>query len=365
MPPVWKPLSKPIRLEEDAGEYFRDPNAARFSEYPLEPAVRALLAQNLNLSTEEIDIFACGSTLGNLLRFVRDIDKPFRFTVEVVGRTVFFVRRENSPDEKIIGVRGYGHSFPDRYTRWETAVKGSASHQRLVSYTFAGLKCIVRFEGDGYLDDKLQQPLDERKPQPLPALESLTVKIGGRKIPQHAIFDLKTRSAKRKEDDILSGELPRLWIAQIPHLVLAFHERGVFNDIRVQNVQKEVRDWERENADFLRRLGAVIHEIVELVRASPDGKCEVRCRERGILEVRHQLRDAARPLCDSLRRIWACEETISDSEESDASGGAYASSQSGQHSDDGVDLATFSDEESEKDYTACSEDCGYCGRCVY
>ena len=53
--------------------------------------------------------------MGNLLRFVRSIDKPFRFSVEVVDSTVFFVRKENQPDELIDGVRGYGHTFPGRF----------------------------------------------------------------------------------------------------------------------------------------------------------------------------------------------------------------------------------------------------------
>src|SRR5437764_7357210 len=91
--------------------------------------------------------------MGNLLRFVRKIDKPFRFHVEVVGNTVFFIRREISPTELIPNVRGYGHTFPEAYTTWETDARGSESHQRIVMYTFGGLKCLVRFESDGYLRD--------------------------------------------------------------------------------------------------------------------------------------------------------------------------------------------------------------------
>ena len=74
----------------------------------MEPAVNAVLTQHPRFDTENIDLFGCTSTLGGLLRFLKYHDKTFRFTVEAVGRTVFFVRRENAPDELIAGPRGFG-----------------------------------------------------------------------------------------------------------------------------------------------------------------------------------------------------------------------------------------------------------------
>ena len=159
-PPVWTPLDEPRRLEEDKSDCFRDPNAARFPSYPLEPAVRALLKEHEDLETQEIDLFACSSTLGSLLRFVRRVDKPFRFFVEVVGNTVFFTRHENSPTQLVEGVKDYGHTFPEAYSTWDADVKGSASHQRLLKYDFAGLDCILRFECDGYIKSKVSGGVD-------------------------------------------------------------------------------------------------------------------------------------------------------------------------------------------------------------
>jgi len=74
----------------------------------MEPAVKAVLAQNPCFDTEKADVFGCTSTLGNLLPFLKNDDKPFRFIVEAVGRTVFFVRRENAPDQLIADSRGFG-----------------------------------------------------------------------------------------------------------------------------------------------------------------------------------------------------------------------------------------------------------------
>ena len=91
-PPMWNPPREATELDEDEGEYFRDPNAARYPSHPMQPAVEAIFRENPDLSTSCIDIVACSSTLGNLLRFVRSTGGGFRFIVEVIGSTVFFVR---------------------------------------------------------------------------------------------------------------------------------------------------------------------------------------------------------------------------------------------------------------------------------
>ena len=74
----------------------------------MEPAVKAVIAQVPDIKTDQFDLFSCTSTMGSLMRFLKNHDKPFRFTVEAVGRTVFFVRRENAPDELIPGPKGFG-----------------------------------------------------------------------------------------------------------------------------------------------------------------------------------------------------------------------------------------------------------------
>lgn len=92
----------------------------------------------------DADVFGCGSTLGNLLRFTRGIDKAFRFTAEVIGKTLFLIRKENDPKQFIEGVRGYGHTFPDAYTTCPEEVKDSETHQRIIQYDLGGLQCLVR-----------------------------------------------------------------------------------------------------------------------------------------------------------------------------------------------------------------------------
>ncbi|KAL2169394.1 hypothetical protein VTG60DRAFT_6100 [Thermothelomyces hinnuleus] len=149
-PPLWTPQVTPTQLKEDGGCYYRDKNAARYPKHPIEPAVVAGLDADPALPLD-LDIFACKSTLGSLLGFVRGEDKEFRMLAYKVRHTIFLVRRENSPTELIRDVRGYGHTFPEANTTWEADVKGSASHQRLIRYVFGGLRLAVRFEADGYI----------------------------------------------------------------------------------------------------------------------------------------------------------------------------------------------------------------------
>jgi hypothetical protein len=326
---------------------------------------------------------ACSSTLGNLLRFIRGSgeDKPFRMLVEKIGNTVFFVRRENSPTELIPDVRGYGHAFPEAYTTWEPEVKGSCSHQRLLRYSFGGLNFVVRFGADGYIKPA-EKPaphqtstVKEKGPSvddlidtlssvvvashKKPGSGTLKVEAAGRPVDQTNVFDLKTRSIFTKgKKDHLADELPRLWVAQIPFFILAFHKAGYFapSEIQIKDVREDVRVWEKNQAANLARLAALVHRIVDIVSSTPSFKVELRCYEVEKLEVREKLFDAGDILSSEVRARWqtSC----------DIGGDSYDEKQCESDSDPEEQLSW--DEGSEKDFTACSaDDCGYCGHCPY
>jgi len=383
MPPSTAP-----QLSQDNDNYFRDGNAARYPKHPIEPGVVACLDVDPDLPSKT-DVMACSSTIGNLLRFVRGNaeNKPFRILVEKVGNTVFFIRRENSPTELIPDVRGYGHTFPEAYTTWEPEVKSSSSHNRLLRYSFGELDFVVRFGADGYISPATALPRrspanlasTNKKPPSLedvinglsnisvpshntkaPSNPSTTLKVetAGSPIDQSHVFDLKTRSIFTKlKKDYLADELPRLWVTQIPHFILAFHKSGYFapNEIQIKDVREHVKAWERSHATDLAKLAALIHRVVYLVSSTPSAKFELRFHVVGELEVREKLPDAGDILSSEVRARWesSC----------DAASDAYCEKDwDGPGSDDGLSW----DEGSEKDFTACSaDDCGYCGHCPY
>ncbi|KAF4460761.1 hypothetical protein FALBO_12458 [Fusarium albosuccineum] len=313
-PPRWTPPKASKRLPWDSGNYYRDVNAASYPKHPLEPAIVSVM--KMNPDPIPVNIVACGSTIGNLLRFARgvDLDHPFRILVEAVGDTVHLTRRENSPKQLIPDVRGYGHTFPEAYTTWDPAVRRSTTHQRIMAYCFGGLGLMVRFEGDGFIrtsnprrrqsnasnalaaGDALAQiqGLSINKPLPTSTSRQLKVSEGGEIISQESIFDLKTRSVRARERDTLGEQLPRLWIAQVTQFLLAYHERGLFNqqDIEIKNVKDDIAQWEEANQPSLKKLAALLHLIIDRSRSAEDGKLELVWSDSGSLEIRKQLPSA-------------------------------------------------------------------------
>ncbi|KAL7934608.1 hypothetical protein V8C35DRAFT_326998 [Trichoderma chlorosporum] len=373
-PPLWKPLDKPRELLEDNGVYFRDNNSAFFPKHPLEPAIVSVL--KMHPSSLHIDLVGCTSTIGNLLRFVqgslvRGVDRSFRMLVEVVDNTVHFIRRENSPTEQILGVRGFGHAFPEAYTTWASDVRPSKSHHRMIKYRFGGLDLLVRHSSDGYLEKKDTNGLLTAKSSAsedndlasilgslsigtssVPPTDSdlLEVVDGGQLTPQECIFDLKTRSIKAIETDTLGEELPRLWLAQVPNFILAHHKRGTFDNVEVADVRDDIQNWEKSHQEDLSRLSALLHRIITMALEKRGTPLEIVKSNGGPLEIRHRLPDTGAVFSDPVRDQWF--EWLGDSGDAGE----------GQSGESGGDRGSDSDSDS-GDFTACNEECGYCGKC--
>lgn len=324
-----------------------------------------------------IDLVACNSTIGNLLRFVqgtlvRGVDRSFRMTVEVVGKTVHFIRRENSPTEQIMGVRGFGHAFPEAYTTWTPDVRPSKSHHRLIRYKFGGLDILLRSSADGYIEEKdlnalavgksasagdkdltrLFENVSIETSSASPAGSgNLEVVDGGQPASQQSVFDLKTRSIKLIENDTLAEELPRLWLARIPNFILAHHTRGTFNNIEIADVREDVQDWEKSHQQDLSRLSTLLHRIIATALEKEGTLLEIVKSQGGPLEIRQRLPDAGVAFSDQVKNKWLQWLGHSDDvEEADDGGKSCGDCGSDSDSDAG-------------DFTACNEECGYCGKC--
>lgn len=331
-PPAWTPLKGHPDLPEDKGQYLRDINAARYPRFPMEPSIRALLTMNPDFDTAAVDVVGCGNTVGNLLRFANSQERSFRFIAQVVGETLFMIRKEKSPKQLIENVRGFGHTFPENYTSWEPALEGSVSHQRLVRYKIGTLNCVVRAEADGYLKDRVISGIDEdvdlsESVHSVPEKDSesilehtgfltigeqatdeeanLMVKLGGHKIPQKAVFDLKTRSSRGGEIDM--GEIhPRLCISQTPNFIVAYHEpaKGVFKDIRIQDQEAQIQEWIERNQGALSRLEATLNKLRNLSRQQPSKVVEVWRIGAGPLQLRKPLEEPWHALPPDLQESW-------------------------------------------------------------
>ncbi|KAI1266291.1 geranylgeranyl pyrophosphate synthetase [Xylariaceae sp. FL1019] len=394
-PPAWTPLQKPPKLNEDSGTYYRDLNAAQFPDHPLQPTIEAVMkmcpVKHSETPSVRPDLVACGSTLGNLLRFARGDVKPFRMLVEVVGTTVHLIRREKSPRETIPDIRGYGHTFPETYTTWGSSVRGSLSHQRIMRYRLGDLDCVVRFECDGYLpgtnfipqsgnqQDRvsttgrrgdgsignvssivgdLASSLVIKSVEPgSKSGSALAISTAGHFGADLPTFELKTRSFKRrdKHEELLAEEIPRLWLKQVSRFIAGYHTYGRFEDIVIANVQSDILTWETKHTEELKRFASLLDLVIQFARDRNDSRLElVHAEGSSTIDIRLQTPDVSPMLSHDASRRWtkwltgddednrACEHVVGD------------------HGNQ----ANHVDSVSSLDYTACDDECGYCGQCA-
>ncbi|QDS76967.1 hypothetical protein FKW77_005495 [Venturia effusa] len=200
---------------------------------------------------------------------------------------------------------------------------------------------------------------------------NLKVKPGSGSVPQSAVFDLKTRTMKKKVNDTtLSDQIPRLWIRQIPSFILAYHDRGCFKaeEVTIHNIKSDIAKWEDDNKQDVRKFIALIKMISDFVKMTAEKKIEVRYREGTGLGLRKQGAGVAPVLPDVLTAQWAGQRDPDvDEEIEDDSDSGRMRIDDGDNGDFGLDddLRDW-DSNSEKDFTACSaEECGYCGHCSY
>lgn len=256
-----------------------------------------------------------------LWKFLRKSDKEFRFLVDTDGNTTFFIRREVSPDQKLVGVRGYGHTFPDHNLTWSYDLRKSMNNTQLMSYQLGGLDFLIRTGCDGVFDrEKAPQPRS-RSSQDLsghvsnivldkperPASGTLRITKLGEPADWAGMFDIKTRSIKKLEDNVLDQEMARLWLSQIPNLILAYHKWGTFSpqNVHTYGLQERWSDWELENRDAIARLVALVEKLINIAESWPyPSPMEVRYDGSGDLCVYVQTQYPEAAMLDSSAVKW-------------------------------------------------------------
>ncbi|KGQ09065.1 hypothetical protein BBAD15_g5597 [Beauveria bassiana D1-5] len=331
MPPKWTPLDRPRPLKQDAGIYYRDRNAAHYPDNPIEPTVEAIMKMNPSVNdamTRHFPTFAAMAI-------------PF-LKATLHGMLVHAVRPHISA---------------------------------LFNSGFGGLGCLVRFEGDGYLPDKAGQRVEKEAlsrriqephtPEDLAALLSISgtaahssksplkMSEAGCLVPQGAVFDLKTRSIKRKDDEdaIVADELPRLWVRQVSTLILAYHTCGTFRDIQIRDVRAEMAEWEETNREVLVCFSKLLRRILDISTYLEDGRMEITCKEGDDgLCFRKQTAEVKPAFSQATENRWKA--WLSH----DATDGHEKPSSEEETDGRGLDDDT-------PNYTACDEECDYCGHC--
>ena len=352
---------------------------------------RAIYEVHPEIDLEDVDVVICRNTMAKLFDFVTMNSKNFEIDVEIIGDKAVFIRKERKATEFIDGFRGFGHTFPEEYTRWGSEVKGSSSHHRVAEYEFAGLQYLLRFESDGYLVEKaasVQKAPPARQGGKADLIDTTTllssgnimtigerrpttghghvIRTGGSEVDQAAVVEIKTRAVHKVLDmDIV---LPRLWISQTPNLIAAYHKGGRFNDVQILDVRKDIGGWEEQNLVNLRKLDTVIRRIIDTVRNTITMKCRVRRSDSGKLEIWELDISHQNALPDDLCLKLREDKGLEDENDGWKHIGQGNPARDFREDNDFEGDQDYDDrhDESDKDFTACSsEDCGNCGHCDY
>jgi hypothetical protein len=316
-PDLWSPPKVPFRLKKDTGRIYIAQNAARRPESPLEPLFRALYVAHPSFNIGAIDVVTDRNNVRKLLGVINPRwngykREDFTIHVEVRNNTAILCRNETKVDEYIgpHEFRGYGHSFEEKCTN--RRVNGSTGHHRIISYSFGGLKFIVRHETDGYVGVASAQP----KPQPAgsrapdidhlsgvldslslspessssrkanSATTGLVIRREGQIVPLPLTLEIKTRVSHRplEFEDVVA----QLWISQTPKLVRAYHTKGMFAVPKVEDVADQVKAWEDQNQKDLRLLAGLIQKIRDIVK-KVDGRAILKYDANGDNLTFHEL----------------------------------------------------------------------------
>lgn len=206
-------------MPKDSRLIYIAQNAARHPESSLEPLFRALYITYPSFNISEVDLITNQNNIRKLVFFInsslsKNGLKSFTIEIEVISKMALFYRVET---EIVRFLRpnnftGFGHEFEKVYT--QNQVSGSTSHYRIINYSFSGLRLIVRYETDGYIDllrspsigtgGDLSSMMESLSLYPIkcipcatPVHSKLILKADGQTIPDNSILGIKTRVAHK------------------------------------------------------------------------------------------------------------------------------------------------------------------------
>ncbi|RAH40030.1 geranylgeranyl pyrophosphate synthetase [Aspergillus brunneoviolaceus CBS 621.78] len=282
-------------------------NAARHPASPMEPLFRSLYFTRPAFDIGAVDIVTDRNNIRKLLTFInprhnRSRLEDFTIQIERQGRTMLLCRQEIWTRDFIPRqqFRGFGHEFENAAT--SRRIPDSTGHYRIVSYDFAGLSCLVRYETDGYAlpDDGGDSAMGRSSPsildppRAISAYSALRICEGGQTVPTQSILEIKTKA--RREPVDLQQVLPQMWVSQTSQLACAYYEQdGWFIPCWPEDVESEIREWEENHQTDLQRLAALLRWIFASVPTSGQKATLQYYSQRKKLVISHAERAAMLP----------------------------------------------------------------------
>ena len=292
VPRRWKePKGLPIQIKADRGVVFLDENKARWSKYPLEPLFRSIYFLAPEFDPKSIDLVTDRKNLRELLNIISGkLVKDFRVDIQLIQDTLLFTRWGKAAKSYISGSRGYGHMFEKALGTYPKSFAQSTSHHRVVKYTLAGMRIVLRFEADGYLpsqDISSCKPVARQHHSSNAAVHatntsSLRVISAGLDVPHNSLVELKTCNENRGL--AISKVADQLWFGQVPHLKIGYHTEGKFQRIEDRDVEEheEFLCFGRIKGQNLRKMIGVIENIRRIMKEHETHGAVLICDEKSL-----------------------------------------------------------------------------------
>ena len=224
---------------------------------------------------------------------------PWRIEAELVEGTLFLTRWEANSLRIITGSlnSGYGHAFEKAFLKFEEDLRDSSAHHRIIEYEIGGMKWVVRYEADGYFNDKQENVESmvvgasqtysevttvverlslESQPQPM-LLEGVTVIQKGHLVSPESVIEVKCTKGKGNQ---LKSKTPQCWFSQTRHFLVGRHQNGQVKHVTKTEMTHVFNNWEKTHQDELRKLTALVKEIKEIAGQVSGRKCSIVCNSR-------------------------------------------------------------------------------------
>lgn len=277
-PPLWSPPKVPQEVIQDSGIIYIAQNVGRLPETPLEPLFRSLYIEKPSYNIRKVDLITDPKAISKLLSFSNPHLSPngvlpFTIEIEILGNTAIFSLAEVEPWRFVTAHEStsYHHEFKQAFTK--TQVPGSSGHHRVISYNLGGLKLVVSYETDAYVDveqvsnfqaqNEGSENASPSRHKP-PAGSKLVILEKGKKVPMSSTLLIKTLDSGEHVN--VQELLSQLWVSQIPNLVRAYQRHAICKPPEIQDVALDIAEWECDHSDDLQRLIALFKLIVRVAR---------------------------------------------------------------------------------------------------
>jgi hypothetical protein len=292
-----------------------------------------VFARDANFDPKMLDVVTDRNNLRKILRVITQENfEPFRIDIELAGSTLLLSRWERDSEEYITEFRGFGHEFEKAFTTQRITARGqtSSGHHRIIQYKFGGLQMLVRFETDAHYShlacppttsndeiDKLTSAIKSVRLESEYPNAALTDKTGtgpatasdirvileGSDVSHKSLIEIKTRAKHRRI--VMNDVAPQLFFAQVPHLIVAYHARGVFQTLETKDVTANgaLDDFERDKMVELKKVVNFLETIRKEV-GKVKGRRGVLLCERGSFTLYERSTMGKHALPEDLLGKW-------------------------------------------------------------